>query len=120
MSGLRIHHPTLRNAVLRVPVPAKSARGVAKDIHVTIDGDGYALVSEGVWGELQRAKVNGANHTFIIVNEVRNPPTIRVGDGVEDHRRTYRQESAALRELAPVGLTARVVETPINVRSHNG
>lgn len=117
MSGLRIHHPTLRNAVLRVPVPAKSARGAAKDIHVTIDPDGYSLVSEGVWNELQRAKAHGADHAFLIVNEVPDPPTLRIGDGVENHRRTYRQEHDALRELAPVGLAARVVEHPINVRS---
>lgn len=116
--GLRIYHPTVRGAVLLIPVPKKRPEGSDKDVQIVVDADGYALVSEGVWNSLIRARTFGALHDFIVVGVVDDPPGLRLGDGVESHRRTYRQEQAALREIAPAGVATRVVSTPIRFRSN--
>jgi hypothetical protein len=116
--GLRLYHPTLRDAVLLVPVPKKRPEGRDKDIQLVVDPDGYVLVSEAVWDSLTRGRKAGSLHEFIVVNTVETPPTQTCGFIADTHRRTYRQEQAALRELAPAGVTTRITTNPINVRSN--
>lgn len=116
--GLRLYHPTLRDCVLVIRYPAKTPQGTDRDRQFVIDADGYCLVSEGVWNGLERERANnGAEHGFIVTNVVAEPPPMRVGDGVQSHRRTHRLERSALREIAPAGVATRVITHPINVRS---
>lgn len=117
--GLRIYHPTLRDAVLLVPSKKKRPQGTDKDLQVVVDSCGYALVSEGVWESLERARRHGQAHEFLIVNTVEAPPAMRVGDGPDFRRRTFRQEQTALREIAPAGVATRIVpHQPPNIRSN--
>lgn len=86
MSGLRIHHPTERNVVLLVPIPAKrpDLGGIPKDVYVHLNDMGDALVSAGVWNELMISKESGLSaHEFVILNEVANPPTLVMGPDVK-------------------------------------
>ena len=55
-----------------------------KTRHVTIDTDGYALVSPGVWEGLRHMDISGGDSGFNLHNTVPNPPTIGIsmnGDG---------------------------------------
>lgn len=84
MSGLRIHHPVERNVILLIPIPAKTPEfgGTPKDIRIHLDENGDSIISEGVWGELQRAALSGLwTNDFVILNEVPDPPTIVAGLG---------------------------------------
>ena len=120
--GLRLYHPTLRNAVLVVPVEKTNPRGADKERRFVIDENGYCLVSEGRWNQLERSRAAGHDHGFVIVNVVENPPAqgLNFADPppVESHRRTYRLQQQALTELAPAGVAATVVPSrPITFRS---
>lgn len=121
--GLRIHHPTERNVVLLVPIPAKrpDLGGTAKDMRIHIDENGESIVSEGVWSELLRAKESGLSaHEFIVLNEVPDPPTIVAGPGLKnlEPMRTMKEQQpgtiyeselqAIAQQFAPKGLNARI------------
>lgn len=83
--GLRIHHPTERDVILLVPIPAKrpDLGGIPKDVRIHLDENGDSLVSEGVWGELMLAKESGLSaHEFVVLNEISNPPTLLTGPGL--------------------------------------
>ncbi len=81
MPGVRIHHPTLRNAILIVPHPGDPTTGrLPKDYHIRIDTHGDAIVSETVWGRLQQAKQsNLSGHDFLVTGEVKDPPALILG-----------------------------------------
>ncbi len=113
MPGFRIHHPTLRNSVLLVPVPPKTRRGTAKNVQIVLADEGNTIVSEGVWSELQYALAAGHEHSFVILNEVPDPPALAVGfsSAPDRGRSTYQLEQDALREIAPAGVHTRVVES---------
>lgn len=98
MGGIRIHHGELRNCVLLVPHPGDPRTGRRpKDYRITLDGDGDCIVSETVWRRLEEARGSGLSpHAFIILNEVADPPAIRLGApgetaGNAGKVRTYRQ-----------------------------
>lgn len=101
MSGVRIHHPTLRACKLLVPHPRK-------DYHLTLDADGNTIVSETVWRRLQEAAHTG--HGFIVLNEVPDPPDIVIGRDY-DTVRTFRLIDKAMQELAPQGTTVRITRS---------
>ena len=120
--GLRIHHPTERDVVLLVPVPAKTPElgGTPKDIRIHLDENGDSIVSDGVWAELQRAKLSGlSNHEFVILNEVPDPPTIMAGF-IDPHQRVKRTKKmnsngnhdvdiqAIAQKFAPKGVNVRI------------
>ncbi len=113
MSGLRIHHPTLRNCVLIVPHPGSYKRK-AKDYHIHIDNEGDALVSDVVWGRLMEAKKAGAGHQFILMNTVLRPPTQGIGVNTDifaieqEEKRIYKQLQDVAREFAPNGVVPRI------------
>jgi hypothetical protein len=117
--GIRIYHPTLRNASFIFTRPPSTPQGAWRKAPITIDGDGYALVSEGVWGDLTRSKMSGFHHDFVIVNAINNPPPLLLGfNGEADyHRRTYEQVGEALTEIAPAGVVAKTIEHPVRVHS---
>lgn len=109
MSGIRIHHPTLRNCVLLVPHPGEFRRGLKvynkgrkpKDYRIELDSEGNCIVSDTVWLRLQEARGD-----FIILNEVSDPPSQIVGfqEGTVEIPATYKQLNGIAREFAPPGL----------------
>lgn len=120
MSGLRIYHPTVRSGIVQVPVPPKTEFGTSKLVNVIVDDTGHAMVSEGVWSELELAASNGQQHGFLIMNEVPDPPALVVGGDPDFGRNTYLVEQEALREIAPAGVTTHVVDSGLyqNIRSN--
>lgn len=100
MPGVRIHHPTLTNAVLIVPHPGDPATGRRpKDYHVRLDSNGDAIVSETVWDRLQQARGSGlSDHAFIVLGEVADPPPLIVG-GDPDRLPAHLQEGDVVREI---------------------
>lgn len=87
MSGLRIAHPTERsctytlvdgNRPYRAPIacPVCGVMHVFKTYHITLDGEGAAIVSVEVWERMQRTP--GGRH-FRLLNEVVKPPRQIVG-----------------------------------------
>ena len=85
MSGLRIHHPTMANCTLLIRHPGGPDR-TAKDYPVHLDADGYSIVSDRVWQRLQEASPG----EFLLVNEVKDPPTLVIG-GAGRPSRTFRR-----------------------------
>lgn len=83
-TGLRIHHPTLTNGTLKVP-GRTGPDGRQKIYWVRIDSEGDCIVSETVWERLQQAEAAGAQHGFIVLNEVENPPAQTI-NGENDPR----------------------------------
>lgn len=80
MNGLRIAHPTERSVTLIIPHPGDPRTGrKPKDYHVTLDSDGFCIVSHVVWHRLQEAHAAGFRHGLVFANEVPNPPTQGVG-----------------------------------------
>jgi hypothetical protein len=121
--GLRIHHPTERNVILLVPLPAKRPElgGVPKDMHIHLDENGDSIVSSGVWDDLLLSKESGLSmHEFVILNEVPDPPTILSGPGVRGAqvKRTVKETQpgtlydtelqAIAQQFAPKGVKARI------------
>jgi hypothetical protein len=129
MSGVRIHHPTLRDCTLIVPHPGGDGRN-PKDYHVRLDANGDCIVSETVWFRLEEARLSGVSpHEFIVLNEVLNPPSINVNDGSFLNKAVYRQVAEEVKKVRPNGspqaskddMNRRVVEalknlTPPGVR----
>lgn len=117
MSGIRIHHPSLRSCVLLVPHPGGSGRG-SKEYHIHLDADGNSIVSLTVWSRLVEARNLGSPHAFMVLNEVFVPPTLvlaRDGNGLSS--RVYRQRSdgiattdlvAVAQQFAPKGIVPRI------------
>ena len=103
MPGIRIHHPTLRSCVCIVPHPGdRRTNRRPKDYPITLDDDGNCIVSETVWRRLQEARKSQlSTHNFIVLNEVKDPPTIGIGWGTEkpDLLPTYREEHKRLKEI---------------------
>lgn len=115
MSGLRIHHPELRNCQLVIfhpgtPATATTRGRGAKNYHIDIDNDGYAIVSETVWMRLQEAFKGGAHHSFTLINEVADPPTLHIGWGETEEKRIYQQINDVAREFAPDGVVPRITK----------
>jgi len=99
--GYRIRHETLRSVVAVVPVPAKPFRAPAtfcpscrvshyglhcptcntihtfKHVHLWLDAEGVALVSAGVFSELQM----GGMPQLVLDGTVENPPSLVFGHG---------------------------------------
>lgn len=116
MSGLRIHHPELRNCVLIIPHPGGNGRK-PKDIHITIDNEGDSIVSETVWQHLKEARASALSvHDFILMNTVLYPPTLRIGVNTDErtvdqtHTRIYKQIRDIAQEFAPDGTTPRITQ----------
>lgn len=93
MPGLRIHHPELRSCTLLVHHSGNKRTGrKEKDYHIHLNADGDAIVSERVWQRLQEARMQGSPHTFVLLNEVADPPTLNLGGaGPAEFRQTFRQ-----------------------------
>lgn len=109
--GLRIHHPNpaVWGQTVLVPHPGDPRTGRRpKDYHIRLDSDGNCIVSKVIWKRLEEAKNSGLSpHNFVFVNIVTSPPTQGVG-GQPEHRRLFKQEQDALREIAPPGFTGKV------------
>lgn len=76
MAGVRIHHHSERNRVLRIENYGRLIRqsdGLMRPklYHVALDDLGNAIVSETVWERIQQA---GFGNEFLIMNEVARPP----------------------------------------------
>jgi len=113
MSGLRIHHPTLRDCELIISHPGNADGRKPKDYQIHIDHEGDAIVSEVVWMRLQEAHGSGLSvHQFVLLNTVMHPPTQRIGineQGVEtERRRIYKQIQDVAQEFAPDGVVPRI------------
>lgn len=116
MSGLRIHHPTLRNCVLIVPHPGDPRTGRrSKNYEIHIDNEGDAIVSNTVWGRLMEARQSGlSKHDFILMNTVLHPPTqgIGINTGVfeTERKKIYKQILDVAQEFAPDGIVPRITK----------
>jgi hypothetical protein len=92
MAGIRIVHETKRSCVLTIvdatrpykqpyECPTCHATHRFKSYHVPVDDQGAAIVSPEVLERIKRLPLHG----FAIQNEVRKPPSIRIGwNGVGD------------------------------------
>lgn len=115
MSGLRIHHPDLRNCDLIVPHPGNAQGRRPKDYHISIDNEGDAIVSETVWMRLEEARHSGLSpHKFILMNTVLDPPTQGIGVNTDrfivdtEQKRIYKQMQDVAQEFAPDGVVPRI------------
>lgn len=80
MAGVRIHHHSERNRTMLFEHYGrliKRADGslTPKRYHLKLDDLGNAIVSETVWNRLKEI---GVAHDFIVMNEVRQPPSQRL------------------------------------------
>lgn len=86
MAGIRVYHPTARSGVFTFehnqrpyPVPLLCAMcqraHKVKTYHLTVDHDGFAIVSPDIWALMQKHKTAG----FRMANEVAKPPDLVVG-----------------------------------------
>lgn len=122
-NGIRIRHPdpAMAGQTVLVPHPGDPRTGrKPKDYYLRLDSDGCVIVSTTIFRRLEEAKACGLSpHKFVYVNTVEDPPTQGIGQTPEPHRRIYRQEAEALRELAPPGVKPRVVNPP-KFSTHKG
>jgi len=91
MSGVRVHHPTLRNGMYTVETPRKYPTPYLCPIchrthffkanHIWLDDGGNGIVSTGVLADLKQVSLAGLE----IVNEVRKPPPMTVGRASTEH-----------------------------------
>lgn len=117
MPGLRVHHSTLRNGILQIPVLAKTKTGRAKQVSLRLDSQGDALISQGVWDELvEAAKAFDGNIGLLVLNEVPDPPAQIIGDTPTELLPTWQLEREAITQIAPAGVSARIETHPINVK----
>lgn len=74
-----------------------------KDYRIQLDAEGNAIVSDVVWKRLKEAK-----STFIVLNEVPDPPAQFVYSREETvyTPATYVEINKAVREVAPPGVTS--------------
>lgn len=120
MAGVRIHHPTLRHALLAVPSTRPfaapkwcsqcSETHQTKHYHVVLDGDGDAIVSTTVWERIRQI----GSHPFLVMNEVDNPPEVQVGfhrDRQREERRVVKQIGDAIHDLAPPGTRVTITRS---------
>lgn len=89
--GWRIRHDTLRSTLHVVPVlaipyadggficPTCHILHPVKAVHLWLDDNGEALISEGVLGELRQAGLP----ELTLVGGVTNPPPLKIGQGVD-------------------------------------
>lgn len=125
MPGLRLRHPTKTSTKLVVPHPGGGVvNRLPKDYHITLDSDGYTIVSETVYKGLQECEGFGYDHGLVFVNDVDNPPAQGVGflppTSLPDVDRvgTTREGSPSSIEkmkrsgIIPKGVKARIVEMP--------
>ena len=112
MPGVRIHHPTMKNCTLLIPHPGDPKTGRApKDYHIKLDSDGDCIVSETVLQRLLEARRSGLSlHDFVILNEVKDPPTQGVGfqEGTFRSPAMYKQVKDAIEAIAPPGIKVYV------------
>lgn len=103
-----------------VPHPGDTKRKL-KVYHIHIDDEGDAIVSETVWMRLQQARQSGMSpHDFIVVGEVKDPPTLVVGQDVKEvTSRTFIQTpegiydselQAIAQSFAPEGVRANITK----------
>lgn len=88
MPGIRIHHRSFVSKVLTMvdqrrpystpfECPMCHLTHVFKTYHISLDSDGFAIVSPVVWEKLQQLR----DHGFEQMNVVEKPPTITVAVG---------------------------------------
>lgn len=119
MAGIRIHHTSLKDCTLIVQHPGGKGRK-AKDYHVHLDSNGDTIVSEAVWQRLQQAtRGKKSEHSFVVLNEVPDPPDLLVGNSSAGHvERTFREDGdgeireadiqAIAQSFAPRGVKPRI------------
>lgn len=113
---VRLHHPTLRSCTYRLWEPGHAHPGAQhgwakpKMYPLLIDENGDTLVSTTVWYRLQAAgKLGRIEREFIYLNDVPDPPTLRIGGKPGAEMSTYerglddenRQISEAIKQIAP-------------------
>lgn len=103
MPGVRIHHREKHDCIVQIPRPAQLAGNPAvapNNIRLDINGD--AIVSEGVLAELREAfRLLAMPSVFLILDEVKEPPTLIVGGAPGRPKRVYRMTDGELREQPP-------------------
>ena len=109
--GIRVRHPIATGCTLIVHHPRK-------DIAVHLDGTGHALISTGVWAQVQQA-----DHRFVYVNDVYDPPTQNVGiggGGLFQRQPVVEDFAEALRTIAPPGVAVRMHQLRITKEQPDG
>jgi len=102
MPGLRIRHtdPRVRSCIAMIPAPRKN-------LHVPVDGEGYADVSFGVWEDLELSRRLGVPHGFEKVDVNENPPDLIIGTRVMT-KQALRIEAEAIQSIAPRNTTVTI------------
>lgn len=78
-----------------------------KHYHVTLDSEGNSIVSDTVWDRLREI----GTHQFVVLNEVKNPPALRVGFDNRIRRsdlRMVKQVGKSLQDMSPRGTQVTV------------
>jgi hypothetical protein len=102
MPGVRIHHREKRDCVVQIPHMGRQSAGHPKLYNVRLDANGDAIVSPTVWQRLQEALgLLGSPSVFLVLDEVRQPPTLHVGRSTGRTQRVFRIDDGSLREQAP-------------------
>lgn len=86
MSGIRLHHDTLRNCTVAVECkrgyrqpyqcPLCNVIHTHKTVHLTLDNEGDVVVSTGVWNKDLK---NHPNLHLAYANDVASPPALVIG-----------------------------------------
>lgn len=116
MSGIRIHHISERSCCLLIPHPGEIRRlgrktvnkgRKPKDYPIHLDSEGNSIISETVWQRLQETNFRDS---FIVLNEVKEPPTLTIGfrDGSVEQPVIKKQMEDAIRDIVPPGSTTYV------------
>lgn len=93
MSGVRLHHPSKRDCTIEIPHPGRPTPHGPKLYRLTFDSDGDTIVSTTVLARVLEAfACLQLAPTFLVCNEVKDPPPLVIGGPPPPRPRpTYRE-----------------------------
>lgn len=100
MPGVRIRHKSKTNCTVQIPHFGRPTPAGPKLYNVRLDEHGDSIVSPVVLDRLTEACALIGYAPFVILDEVKAPPTIIVG-GKSQTKRVYQYIDGALREQPP-------------------
>lgn len=100
MPGARIHHREKRNCTVQIPHMGRLTPAGPKLYNIRLDAQGDCIVSPTVLERLTEACGLLGYSPFVVLDEVKAPPTIVVG-GKTQVKRVYQLIGGELREQTP-------------------
>ena len=101
MPGVRLHHREKRDCVVQIPHMGRTTPTGPKLYNLRLDANGDVIVSATVLQRLREAQALLGVNLFVILDEVKEPPSLLIGGSQGQVRRVFRFQDGALREQVP-------------------